>query len=148
MNWKRIETQAREEYAKLKAENELLKTQMDELKEHIDQLEAAEGATCPLCGQALSEEHRQSTLKQLQDEGKEKGDRFRTNKTSIDDLAKQIADYELQIAKVESAERERLKQSNSVTQLTERIETIKEFNQELGNGWRKTIEGSGKNIIK
>jgi len=38
-------------------------------------------------------------LKQLQDEGKEKGDRFRTNKTSIDDLAKQISDYESQIAK-------------------------------------------------
>ena len=116
----------REEYAKLKAENELLKTQMDELKEHIDQLEAAEGATCPLCGQALSEEHRQSTLKQLQDEGKEKGNRFRTNKTSIDELAKQISDYESQIAKAESAERERLKQSNLVTQLTERIETIKD----------------------
>ena len=115
---------------------------MDELKEHIDQLEAAEGATCPLCGQALSEEHRQSTLKQLQDEGKEKGDRFRTNKTSIDDLAKQIADVESQIAKVESAERERLKQSNSVTQLTERIETDQRFDQELGNGWCKTIEGS------
>ena len=123
---KGIETQAREEYAKLKAENELLKAEMDELKEHIDQLEAAEGATCPLCGQALSEGHRQSTLRQLQDEGKEKGNRFRTNKTSVDDLAKQIADYESQIAKVESAERERLKQSNSVTQLTERIETIKE----------------------
>jgi len=117
---------AREEYAKLKAENELLKTQMDELKEHIDQLEAAEGATCPLCGQALSEGHRQSTLKQLQDEGKEKGNRFRANKSSFDDLAKQISDYESQIVKVESAERERLKQSNSVTQLTERIESIKD----------------------
>ena len=99
---------------------------MDELKEHIDQLEAAEGATCPLCGQALSEGHRQSTLKQLQDEGKEKGDRFRANKISVEELAKQIADYESQVAKVESVERERLKQSNSVTQLTERIETIKD----------------------
>jgi len=118
---------AREEFAKLKAENELLKTQMDELKEHIDQLEAAEGATCPLCGQTLSEEHRQSTLKQLQDEGKEKGNRFRANKTSIDELAKQISDYESQLAKVESAEQERLKQSNSVTQLTERIKTIKDL---------------------
>ena len=118
---------AREEYAKLKAENELLKTQMDELKEHIDQLEAAEGATCPLCGQTLSEEHRQSTLKQLQDEGKEKGDRFRINRSNIDELAKQIVDYELQIAKVESAEWERLKQSNLVAQLTERIETIKDL---------------------
>ena len=117
---------AREEYAKLKVENELLKTQMDELKEHIDQLEAAEGATCPLCGQALSEEHRQFTLKQLNDDGKEKGGRFRSNKTSIDELAKQISDYELQIVKVENAERERLKQSNSVTQLTERIETVKD----------------------
>jgi exonuclease SbcC len=100
---------------------------MDELKEHIDQLEAADGATCPLCGQTLSVEHRQSTLKQLQDEGKEKGDRFRANKISVDDLAKQIADVESQIARVESVERERLKQSNSVTQLTERIETIKDL---------------------
>ena len=117
---------AREEHAKLKAGNELLKVEMDELKEHIDQLEAAEGATCPLCGQALSEEHRQSTLKQLQDEGKEKGNRFRTNKTSIDDLAKQIADVESQIAKIESVERERLRLSNSVTQLTERIASMKD----------------------
>ena len=117
---------AREEYARLKAENELLKTQMDELKEHIDQLEAAEGATCPLCGQALSEEHRRSTLKQLNEEGREKGGRFRTNKSSIDELARQIADFETQMAKVENAERERLKQSNSVTQLTERISAIKD----------------------
>ncbi len=112
----------REEYARLKAENELLKDQMDELKEHIDQLEAAEGATCPLCGQALSEEHRQSTLKQLQTEGKEKGDRFRANKTDIDEFAKQIADVESQIAKLAGAERERMTFSNSITQWNERIE--------------------------
>src|SRR5574341_1265784 len=68
---------AREEHAKLKAENDLLKAEMDELKARINQLETAEGATCPLCGQALSEEHRRSTLKQLNEEGREKGDRFR-----------------------------------------------------------------------
>ncbi len=116
---------AREQFGQLKAENELLKAQMDELKERIDRLESAEGATCPLCGQPLSAQHRKSTLKQLQAEGKEKGDRFRVNKSSMDDLAKKIAEYESQIAKIESAERERLMVSNSVTQLTERIETIK-----------------------
>jgi len=116
---------AREQYGQSKAENELLKAQMDELKERIDRLSAAEGATCPLCGQPLSEEHRRSTLKQLQDEGKEKGDRFRVNKSNMDDLVKRIADHETQIAKIESAERERLSLSNTVTQLTERIETIK-----------------------
>ena len=135
---------AREEYAKLKAGNELLKGQMDELKEHIDQLEAAEGATCPLCGQELSEEHRQSTLKQLQDEGKEKGDRFRSNKTSMDDLAKQIVDCESQIAKVESAERERLKQSNAVTQLTERIESIKDSIKNWESLGAKRLKGVEK----
>jgi exonuclease SbcC len=115
----------REQYAELKAENESLKAKMDELKAHIDQLEAAEGATCPLCGQALSEEHRQSTLEQLKAEGKEKGDRFRANKSALDDLTKRIADFESHIVKLENAERERLVYSNSITQLTERIETIK-----------------------
>ncbi len=117
---------AREQHAELKAENELLKTGMDELKEHIVQLEAAEGATCPLCGQALSEEHRKSTLKRLNKEGKEKGDRFRANKSSLDDLARQIADFESQAAALESAERKRLVSSSSITQLTGRIETIKD----------------------
>jgi exonuclease SbcC len=116
---------AREEQARLRAENELRKAEMDELKERIDQLESAGGATCPLCGQALSEEHRRSTLKQLQKEGKEKGDRFRANKSSMDDLAKQIAELDAQAAKVGSAERDRLVHSNSITQLTERVETSK-----------------------
>ena len=115
---------AREQYGQSKAENELLKAQMDELKERIDRLSAAEGATCPLCGQPLSEHHRKSTLKQLQDEGKEKGDHFRVNKSNMDEIAKRITDYESQIAKMGSAEREQLTLSNTVTQLTERIETI------------------------
>ena len=116
---------AREGHAKLKAENELLKTQMDELKARIDQLEAAEGATCPLCGQSLSKEHRQSTLKQLNDEGKEKGNRFRANRSTLDDSVKRIAGYESQIARLANAERERLVCSNSITQLIERIEMTK-----------------------
>ncbi len=116
---------AREQHAKLEAENKYLKTVMDELKVRIEQLKVAEGATCPLCGQVLSEEHRRSTLKQLNAEGKEKGDRFRANRTSLDDLAKRIAGYELQISKIENAERERLAHSNLVTQLAERIGTMR-----------------------
>ncbi len=118
-------TSTREQLAQLKAGNDLLKTQMDELKERIDQLESAEGADCPLCGQPLSAQHRKSTLKQLQAEGKEKGDRFRNNKSNMDELTKQAADCEAQLAKIGNAERERLTHSNTVTQLTERIETIR-----------------------
>ncbi|HUH97013.1 MAG TPA: SMC family ATPase [Anaerolineales bacterium] len=131
---------AREEFATLKAENELLKVEMAELKEHIDQLAAAEGATCPLCGQALSAEHRQSTLKQLNEEGKEKGGRFRTNKLRLDELAGQIAERESQIARIEGAERERLQQSNAVAQLTERVETIEDSIKNWGTAGSKRLK--------
>jgi len=114
---------AREEFTALKAENELRKLEMDELKARIDQLQAAQGVTCPLCGQELSEEHRRSTLKQLQKDGKEKGDRFRANSTQMTELNKQVAAFDTQIAKMGNAERERLTLSNSITQWTERIES-------------------------
>ncbi|NJC95226.1 MAG: SMC family ATPase [Anaerolineae bacterium] len=58
-------TAARERQAALKVENETLKVEMNQLKERIEALKFAEGATCPLCGQELSEKHRKSTLKQL-----------------------------------------------------------------------------------
>jgi len=103
----------------------LRKTEMDELKERMNQLEAAEGATCPLCGQVLSEEHRRVTLEQLQNEGKEKGDRFRVNKVNMDELARQVADDEAQVARAGNAERERLSLSNSITQWTERVESAR-----------------------
>lgn len=116
---------AREESARLKAENELRKLEMDDLKARIDQLESAEGAVCPLCGQELSEKHRQSTLKQLKAEGKEKGDRFRANKSRMDELAKAAAEAETWSAKLSNAERERLTLSASIAQWTERIEAAR-----------------------
>src|SRR5215211_4915951 len=85
---------ARERQAELKAENDALKADMNELKERIDSLKAAEGVTCPLCGQELSTEHRVSTLGQLESEGKQEGDRFRANQAEATELTKQIADYE------------------------------------------------------
>jgi len=121
---------AREGFATLKAENELRKLEMDDLKTRIDQLESAEGATCPLCGQALSEKHRQSMLAQLKADGKAKGDRFRANKSRMDELAKQIAGLEAQAARLVNAERERLTLSNSVTQWTERIEAAQKAVQQ------------------
>src|SRR5690349_12193159 len=94
---------ARERQAELKAENEALKADMNELKERIDSLKAAEGATCPLCGQALSTEHRENTLLQLEGEGKQKGDRFRANQAESSELVRQITDYEAQITRLASA---------------------------------------------
>jgi exonuclease SbcC len=122
---------AREKQAELKAENEALKIDMDELKVRIETLDSAEGATCPLCGQPLSAQHRKITLKQLQAEGKEKGDRYRANRSITEELTVKIKVFESKIEKLVSAENERLTYSNSAAQLTERIERL----EALSNDW-------------
>jgi DNA repair protein SbcC/Rad50 len=135
---------ARERQAALKVENEQLKTQMDELKARIDELETTEGAECPLCGQPLSKEHREATLKQLKSDGREKGDLFRANQKETSDLAKQITTYELQITNLSSAENERVKFASEVSQLTERMERI----EALAKDWDTTGKKRLKEVDK
>jgi len=130
----------RERQAELKAENDALKADMNELKERIDSLKAAEGATCPLCGQALSPEHRMATLKQLENEGKEEGNRFRANQAETAELAKQITNYESRIKKLANAEDERVQYASEISQLTERIETLQAFAKEWETTGRKRLK--------
>jgi DNA repair protein SbcC/Rad50 len=122
---------ARERQAELKAENDALKADMNQLKERIDALKSAGGATCPLCGQELSEEHRLSTLEQLEMEGKQKGDRYRGNQSEAADLVKQITSYEQEISNLASAENERIRFTGEISQLTERLEIF----QFAANEW-------------
>lgn len=135
---------ARERQAELKAENEALKADMNELKERIDSLKAAEGATCPLCGQGLSAEHREATLIQLENEGKQEGDRFRANQAEATELAKGITNYELQITQLGSAENERVQYASEVSLLTERTETLQRFAKEWETTGKKRLKEVGK----
>jgi exonuclease SbcC len=132
--------EARERQAAMKVENETLKVEMNQLKERIEALKSADGATCPLCGQELSEKHRKSTLKQLEAEGKDKGDKYRANTDEAKSLAKEITDYELQITKLNSAENERVQYASEVSQLTERTERL----QALAKDW----DATGKKRLK
>ena len=131
---------ARERQAELKAENEALKSDMNQLKERLDALKSAEGASCPLCGQELSEAHRQSTLEQLEVEGRQKGDRYRANQAESTDLVQQIAGYEADIARLASAENDRIRFTSEISQLSERLDIL----QFAANEW----ESSGSKRLK
>ena len=130
----------RERQAELKAENEALKTDMNQLKERIDQLKSAEGVTCPLCGQELSEAHREATLEQLELEGRQKGDRYRANQIESTELAQQITTFEGQIAQLASSESERIRFTSEKSQLSGRLDTL----QFAANEW----ESSGKKRLR
>ncbi len=134
----------RERQAALKVENDSLKTEMNVLKDRIETLKSADGATCPLCGQELSKEHRKSTLKQLEEEGKQKGDAYRANQKETTELAQQITNYELQITALGSAENERVKYASEISQLTERLERL----QSLAKDWEATGRKRLKEVEK
>jgi len=141
---KRLELEAqaqagRERQAELRTENASLKTAMDELKQRIEKLTAAAGSACPLCGQSLTPEHRQSTLDQLTAEGKSLGDRHRANTTVLNELKAQIDDYGPQLAELASADSELLATSGKVAQLTERLETIHKQAGEWESGGAKRL---------
>jgi len=129
--------EARERGAALKVENGSLRKEMDEIKRRIDTLKETEDkAVCPVCGQELSEEHRASTLEELSKLGKDKGDQFRANKTEFEEIESKITNYQLQITQLALVEKERLAYSNTVSQLTERIESLRSAEKE----WKQTGE--------
>ena len=135
---------ARERQAELKAENEALKTQMDEMKARIDRLESSDGADCPLCGQPLTPEHRRQTLQQLKQDGKASGDRYRANQKEIAGLAQQITEHGTRATQRASPENARLAHSNTISQLTERLETLQKQSAE----WKKTGAKRIKEVTK
>ena len=140
------QTQAgRERQAGLRTENASLKVEMDELSERIKKLEASrDDATCPLCGQSLSPEHRQSTLAQLQADGKQKGDSFRANKNALEGLNTEIAESESHLSKLLNADKEHLAVANTLAQLTERLEAMEKQAKEWKTGGAKRLAQVGK----
>ena len=75
--------------ADLLAENKRLRSEMNDLNSHIQQLRSAK-ANCPLCGQELTDGHRSSLLAGFEMEGKKYGDQFRQNEASINNYNQQI----------------------------------------------------------
>ncbi|MBM4426472.1 MAG: SMC family ATPase [Chloroflexi bacterium] len=132
--------EARERQAAMKVENETLRTQMDELKIRIDALSVAEGAECPLCGQPLSDAHRKSTLKQLEKEGKEKGDAFRKNVAESKILEERVASCEARIKSLSNADLERVKFSNSISQVTLQLESTTAQNKDWERSGAKRLK--------
>jgi exonuclease SbcC len=69
-----------EESAALQVRNEQIKAEMDALRAKLDVLRADTGtAVCPVCGQGLSEEHRQRLVADMAKEGTARGEAHRAN---------------------------------------------------------------------
>ena len=89
------------EVADRRAQNAVLKREMDTLMERIAAIQSI-GAVCPTCGRALGDEERIRLLTEWQVEGKTKGDTWRANKVTIEQAAAQQSELEAAVKQAEA----------------------------------------------
>jgi len=93
-----------EEAAGLQVRNEHLKSEIDTFKERLDWLERESGqAQCPLCGQDLSDAHRDELLDQIQAGGKALADAYRANATRHREIGAEQGRLEAEIRQLDQA---------------------------------------------
>ena len=124
--------------AKARAENPLLKKEMEALKERITQLEGTDGAVCPLCGEPLTAEERKNLINELQAEGKQKGDSYRANQKTLAEADQLVSDLEHKIAIFGELDKHLREQTRSVDQLNDSIQRSTEQKEK----WEK--EGAAR----
>ncbi len=91
-----------EESAALEVQNDRLRADMEALRDKLDLLERESGeAQCPLCGQSLSDEHRDELLAQFQAEGTELGDTHRANTARHKEIATESQRLEADVRRLE-----------------------------------------------
>lgn len=80
----------KERRSSLTATQKALTTDGQELNDRIDTLENTDSASCPLCGQALTDDHRAEILVQITAERDEKREIFRANREELADIKKTL----------------------------------------------------------
>ncbi len=126
--------EAREARARMEVENPRLKAEMEELKQRIQQLQAATAAHCPLCGQPLSEDDRARLITQLKAEGKEKGNRYRENVAAYESARARVQELEARMAELRRLETLIQPRTRQVEQLTQQLDALRKQWKE----WQQT----------
>ena len=119
-----------EEAARLSAANRQLKEEMEELRLKLDTLDTAEAA-CPLCGQALTDEHASDIRSQYEAAGKAKGDTWRANQSQAQEIQAQVKAEQNAIRKIEQELRAQAGWQRKQAQAEQAIKEADEAEQEV-----------------
>lgn len=128
-----------EERATLQARNDALRSDMEALKDRIRLLREAD-AQCPLCEQPLTEKHCLELMRQIESEGKAKGDAFRANQALLEDLAQQAAALDEQIARSDGELGRLSTLQRQAAALIERVQRGRRAVEELGQAQEELAE--------
>ncbi len=113
----------------------LLRQEMDKLKDRIDRLQAHDHESeCPLCGQPMTEQHRQQVVGELSDEGKERADLWRANVTRLSVLEAEVPKIQQALKQQPVLERDRKAQHQRLAQAEAKLVEIEQRLQQWEQG--------------
>ncbi len=118
------------EITALQTRNQALREEMAALKEQMSMLEGA-GAVCPLCRRPLSEHDRTRLLEEIQQEGRQKGDTYRANKTRLENLIAQLKQMQEQARANEARLEDLPRLEREAATLAERLRESEEAARQL-----------------
>src|SRR5574341_230757 len=101
--WQAQVAALREEQGRLSGLQQHMKGEVDQKAEQINVLKSTTEPLCPLCGQPLSDTHREELLARLEQERKESEAQWREDQKSIEAVSREIARFTREI---DAAERE------------------------------------------
>lgn len=116
--------------ADAKAENQRARTEMDELKAHIEELKNLTQAVCPTCGAPLNPEAQEARIAELTLQGKQMGDRYRSNVDLLQKSEQSVKELENRIKDLSKIESERDKITQEKAHLEARIAAITQIDSE------------------
>ncbi len=128
---------ARQQQSDAKAENPRLFKEMKTLEKRIKELEESEGADCPLCGQELSAADRLNLIQSLKDDGKELGDRYRDNQTTLKEADQVVTALQKEITALSLSENKLRTYQADADKINNQLQAI-ENDQE---SWQETHAG-------
>jgi len=127
---------ARQRQADARAENPRLFKEMKVLEKRITELEGTEGANCPLCGQELPDAERLALIQSLKEEGKDLGDRYRENQSTLKEADRVVTNLQKEITALSLAENNLRKHQAEADKIENQLQSIEEDQR----SWQGTHE--------
>jgi exonuclease SbcC len=129
-----------QDQAEARADNLRLREEMKELKERIDRLKEATGASCPVCGQPLEPYDREKMIGDLEALGRAKGDQFRANQAVLQQCEQRRTEVENELKSLQKTEGELRGQQRVVDQLNDRLNQMAAVFDDWKAGGAKKLE--------
>ncbi len=98
---------------------------MEDIRLRLNQLEAADEPECPVCGQPLSEDHRNNLIREYYKEGEGRRDRYKANKTLLVNFESNLKKLGAQYADHRASEMELQDENRLLDQIENKLDLLK-----------------------